>query len=83
MPRVSYRFVYILFHGLNKITLVVPFLMFHTNFGYLFPAMMSFVDKILFINRIHCKCLKQINTFLCHLSRSDWCYFFSNNMCNP
>ena len=76
MPLVSYRFVYILFHGLSKITLVVPFLMFHTNFGYLFPAMMSFVDKILLINRMHCKCLQQINTFLCHSSRSDWCYFF-------
>ena len=59
---VSYRFVYILFHGLNKITLVVPFLMFHINFGYLFPAMISFVDKIISINKIHCKCLEQINT---------------------
>ena len=60
---VSYRFVYILFHGLSKITLVVLFLMFHINFGYLFPAMIFFVDKIILINRIHCKCLEQINTF--------------------
>ena len=67
---------YILFNGLSKITLAVPFLMFHINFGYLFPAMTYFVDKIILINRInriHCKCLEQINTFLCHLSRSDWC----------
>ena len=55
---VSYRFVYILFHGLSKITLVVPFLMLHINFGYLYPAMISFVDKILLMNRIHCKCLE-------------------------
>ena len=59
---VSYRFGYILFHGLSKITLVVPFLMFHTNFGHLFPVMISFFDKILLINRIHCKCLEQIST---------------------
>ena len=70
---VSYRFFYILFHGLSKITLVVPFLMFQTNFDYLFPAMISFVNKILLINRIHCKCLEKINTLLCHLSRSAWC----------
>ena len=63
---VSYRFVYVPFHGLSKITLVVPLLMLHINFGYLFPAMISFVDKIILINRIHCKCLEQINTFLCH-----------------
>ena len=68
---VSYRFVYILFHGLSNITLVVPFLMFHINFGYLFPVMISFVHKILLINRIHCKYLEQINTFLCYLGRSD------------
>ena len=56
---------YILFHGLSKITLVVPFQMFHINFGYLF-SIISFVDKILLINRInriHCKCLEQIDTF--------------------
>ena len=54
---------------LSKITLVVSFLMFHINFGYLFPAVISFFDKILLINRvnrIHCKCLEQISTFLCH-----------------
>ena len=53
---VSYRFVYILFRGLSKITLIVPFLMFDINFGYLYPAMISFIDKILLINRIHCMC---------------------------
>ena len=58
--------VYILFHGLSKITSVVPFLMFRINFCYLYSAMISFVNKILLINRIHCKCLEQINTFLCH-----------------
>ena len=78
---VSYRFVYILFHGLSKITLVVPFLMFHINFGYLFPAMISFVDKIILINRIHCKCLEQINTLFVSLSRSDWCLIFFLTTC--
>ena len=44
-----------------------------TDIDPLFPAMISFVDKIILINRIHCKCLEQINTFFCHLGRSDWC----------
>ena len=81
---VSYRFVYILFHGLSKITLVVPFLMFHINFGYLFPAMISFVDKIILINRIHCKCLEQINTFFVSF-KQEWLVLniFSNHMCKP
>ena len=81
---VSYRFVYILFHGLSKITLVVPFLMFHINFGYLFPAMISFVDKIILINRIHCKCLEQINTFFVSF-KQEWLVLniFSNHTCKP